>query len=113
MYLHKIEFCTVLLNETKNLFCRENPVRALVLYQRPPWLPQDSFTHRNKSRIKEMVHERRISDIMENGKLSPIPEDPTSPIVEMEMDLDANLECEINKNYEGYSADDDENVMEL
>ncbi|CAI2175454.1 14942_t:CDS:2 [Funneliformis geosporum] len=67
----------------------------------------------NKSRIKEMVHERRISDIMENGKLSPIPEDPTSPVVEMEMDLDASLECEINKNYEAYSAEDDENVMEL
>ncbi len=70
-----------------------------------------------KSRkIKEMIHERRISDIMENGKLSPIPEDPTSPVVEMEMDLDIYSGGGSNKNYEGYSSDNDENgdeVMEL
>ena len=36
-----------------------------------------------------MTHERRInSDIMEDGKLSPIPEDPTSPAVEMDLDFD-------------------------
>jgi len=63
-----------------------------------------------------MMHERRISDIMENGKLSPIPEDPTSPAVEMDLDFDTNLEGEIRKNYEGYLGDNDEDgdeVMEL
>ncbi|RIA95541.1 hypothetical protein C1645_757154 [Glomus cerebriforme] len=91
----------------------ENPVRALVLYQRPPWLPQESFTQGNKPRKnKEMMHERRIIDIMENGKLSPIPEDPTSPAIEMDLDFGTNLEGEIHKNYEGYLGDDDE-MMEL
>jgi hypothetical protein len=63
-----------------------------------------------------MMHERRIIDIMENSKLSPIPEDPTSPVVEMEMDLDVSLEDGSHKNYEGYLGDDDEDsdqVMEL
>ena len=71
----------------------------------------------SKSRkIKEITHERRISDIMENGKLSPIPEDPTSPAVEMEMDLDVSLEGVSHKNYGSYLGNDDEDgdqVMEL
>ncbi|RGB29312.1 hypothetical protein C1646_713886 [Rhizophagus diaphanus] len=95
----------------------ENPVRALVLYQRPPWLPQDSFTQGSKSRmIKEIMHERRICDIMENGKLSPIPEYPTTPPIEMDLDFDSNLGSGIHKNYEGYLGSNNEygdDVMEL
>jgi hypothetical protein len=66
--------------------------------------------------IKEIMHERRISDIMENGKLSPIPEYPTSPAIEMDLDFDANLGSGVHKNYEGYLGDNDEcgdDVMEL
>lgn len=65
--------------------------------------------------IKEIMHERRICDIMENGKLSPIPEYPTSSI-EMDLDFDANLGSGIHKNYEGYLGANDEygdDVMEL
>ncbi|CAG8520636.1 1885_t:CDS:2 [Gigaspora rosea] len=80
----------------------ENPVRALILYQRPPWLPiEPSNSEPNgpsPRKNKEVVHERRISEIMDNGKLSPIPEDPV--IDSEEMDLD--LEIENNKiSYDG------------
>ncbi|RIB13149.1 hypothetical protein C2G38_2144690 [Gigaspora rosea] len=91
----------------------ENPVRALILYQRPPWLPiEPSNSEPNgpsPRKNKEVVHERRISEIMDNGKLSPIPEDPV--IDSEEMDLD--LEIENNKiSYDGYLGDDDEDGVD-
>ncbi|CAG8671641.1 6783_t:CDS:2, partial [Scutellospora calospora] len=70
----------------------ENPVRALILYQRPPWLPIESSNSEHKGtsprKNKENIHERRISEIMDNGKLSPIPEDPVIDSEEMDLDLD-------------------------
>ncbi|CAG8532393.1 1077_t:CDS:2 [Cetraspora pellucida] len=91
----------------------DNPVRALVLYQRPPWLPTEPSNSEPKGTIprknKEAVHERRISEIMDNGKLSPIPEDPVIDSEEMDLDLDV----ENNRiSYDGYLGDDDEDGVE-
>ncbi|CAG8492952.1 9330_t:CDS:2 [Acaulospora morrowiae] len=86
----------------------ENPVRALVLYQRPPWLPLEST-----SQNKEITHERRISDIMENGKLPTIPENPLSPAIEVEeMDVDVDAENVIRNSNDGYLGDDDEDDVD-
>ncbi|CAG8687784.1 29637_t:CDS:2 [Racocetra persica] len=91
----------------------DNPVRALVLYQRPPWLPTEPSNSEpkgtNPRKNKEVVHERRISEIMDNGKLSPIPEDPVIDSEEMDLDLDV----ENNRiSYDGYLGDDDEDGVE-
>ncbi|CAG8736482.1 6534_t:CDS:2, partial [Racocetra fulgida] len=63
----------------------------------------------NPRKNKEVVHERRISEIMDNGKLSPIPEDPVIDSEEMDLDLDV----ENNRiSYDGYLGDDDEDGVE-
>ncbi|CAG8649256.1 5979_t:CDS:2 [Dentiscutata erythropus] len=49
-----------------------------------PMEPKGASPRKNK----EVVHERRISEIMDNGKLSPIPEDPVIDSEEMDLDLD-------------------------
>ncbi|CAG8491280.1 16401_t:CDS:2 [Acaulospora colombiana] len=86
----------------------ENPVRALVLYQRPPWLPLET-----SDQDKDANHERRVSDIMENSKLSPIPENPSSPVIEVEeMELDADVENGNRNSYDGYLGDDDEDGLD-